>query len=157
VVELRRALPFLAISLLVFVAGCGLLPFGTPVPGGPAGAEIAAHQRQWQQQGVGSYVWQVSFLCECGISGQATITVVDGMVTEATNPAGPLPIDDVASFPLTVDGLFTEALRTLADGGSVDVTWGGPSGLPTSMFLDRDLQAIDDELSVSVDTFEPTP
>lgn len=146
------------VVLALVVAGCELLPLASPIPAIPAGpeaAEIAAHQRAWQQLGVRSYTWQVTFGCECGLSGPTSINVVDGAATTASNPAGPINMDDASAFPFTVDALFAEALRTIANGGAVKVTWDPATGLPKTMFLDRDLRAIDDELSVSVDSFQP--
>ena len=154
--ELRRALPFLLLPLVLLLGGCGLLPapFASEPPGGAVAADIAARREQWRAQGVASYEWRVAFSCECVLSGPTTITVVDGVATEITNPVIEVEPGDVAGFPLTVEALFEDALRTLADGGSVDATWDAATGLPRNMFLDRDRNAIDDELSVELVAFQ---
>jgi hypothetical protein len=133
----------------------GEVPHGA---GGPAiVAEIAAHRLQWLAQGVWSYEWRVTFSCECVLSGPTTITVVNGEVTAVSNPLVAVRPDEVEveGFPLTVDALYEEALRTLEAGGTAEATWDAASGLPRTLFLDRDRNTIDDELSVTIESLVP--
>jgi hypothetical protein len=127
-----------------------------PGAGGPAiVAEIAAHRLQWLAQGTWSYEWRVTFACECTLSGPTTITVVNGEVTAVSNPRVAVRPDEVEGFPLTVDALYDEALRTLEEGGTAEATWDAASGLPRTLFLDRDRNSIDDELRVTVESLVP--
>lgn len=141
----------------VALAGCSLLP-GQPVPpatGVPVSDDLATHQRAWASGGVTSYTWQVTFGCECLLSGPTTVTVVDGAPVEVMGGMGVVRPEDIEGFPLTIDALYAEARRTLEGGGTVAVTWDPASGLPVTMQLDRDLQAVDDELFVTVDSVTP--
>ena len=121
----------------------------------PLAAEIVAHRGQWLRMGPTSYQWRVSFSCECTLSGPTTITVVDGVATEIRHPIVSVGPAEVEGFPLTVTALFDEALRTLESGGTVEATWDDASGLPRTLFLDRDLRAIDDELGVTIEGLAP--
>ena len=139
--------------IVVLVAGCSLLPIGSPGPGGTAAAEIAAHQQQWEVQGIRSYRWKVAYLCECP-GGTFSVTVIDGAVTGVVDDSGAAIVD--RALPLTIDALFAQAAQTIAGGGTVQAEWDAPSGLPRSMVLDPVPKAIDDELSMQLVAFEPT-
>ena len=128
-----------------------------PARAGGVDPGVEAKVREWQARGISSYQWQVTFSCECVLSGPTTITVVDGVATEIRNPLIDVRPEDVAGFPLTVDALYAEALRTLEAGGTLDAVWERGTGLPITMLLDRDTRAIDDELAVDVVSLVPTP
>ena len=129
-----------------------------PGAGGPAiGADIAAHRLQWLAQGIWSYEWRVTFSCECTLSGPTTIRVENGVVTGVHNPRIAVRPDELEGFPLTVEALYDEALRTLEAGGTAEATWDAATGLPRTLFLDRDRNAIDDELSVTIESLVPAP
>jgi hypothetical protein len=168
--ELRRALPFLVIPLVLFLAGCGLLPWGLGGPGGPASSgpvvgdpSLPAHLAAWRAAGTTSYQWDVSFGCECMLSGPVRITVVDGKATEVRTPGRLVPLDDVTGFPLTIDDLYAKAQAAIDGGGTVSAEWGsipgwqGAAAIPSKLLIDPIKDAIDDELSVSVLGFSPAP
>lgn len=146
------------------------VPVATATPGEPAGtvdpiagshaataAELAAHRALWQASGAASYTWVVGFGCECTLNGAITVTVVDGQVTAARSDRGPVPADQARFFPLTVAALFDRADETLAQGGTVTVTWkdDGAGALPEHVAFDPVKNAIDDELYVDVTSLEP--
>jgi hypothetical protein len=197
--ELRRALPFLFVPLVLFLVGCGIAPWGplassaaetptaaaesptaaaeSPTAAAPSPAAAAASpepsasltpfppgsedlqrgEEAWRAAGVGSYHWQVRFGCECLLTGPVQVTVVDGRATEVLTPSGPMPLDRVAGFPLTVDDLYAVAHEAIAQGGTAKATWGTVLGIPATLQTDPIPQAIDDELSITVSSFEPTP
>jgi Family of unknown function (DUF6174) len=154
--EIRRALPFLVVVLLLFVAGCSLIPSLVPTNASPEvlPAELAVQREAWRAAGVTDYEWDVSFACECGLGGPTTITVVAGKPVKVVNNGRQVDLATVEGFPLTVDALFADAARTIAGGGTAQATWAG-GGVPKTMNLDRDLRAIDDELFVTVNSFTP--
>ncbi len=149
----RLALPILAIGL----AGCAAVPLGpTTELAEMALADVQARQRAWDGAGVDDYTLGLTFLCECTMAGAMEVVVADGLPVRATTARGPLTPDELASLPVTVDRLFAEAVSDLNAGGSVRATW-DVSGLPRHLVLDPIPNAIDDELDVTIDAFEPTP
>jgi hypothetical protein len=155
VILLRRALPFLAACLALFVVGCSLLP-ALPTPaveaGGELPADLAARRDAWLRGGTADYTWVIQAGCECGLSGEYTVTVVDGQVTEIGWPAR---IEPGVELPVkTVDDLYAKAAQTIAEGGEVHADW-GDNGIPTTITFDPIPNAIDDELSVTVVSFTP--
>jgi hypothetical protein len=164
--EVRRALPFLLLPLVLFLVGCSLTPWGllSSPPAQPAptsDGQLAEGRARWQAAGIRSYHWRVAFGCECLLSGgPVQVTVVDGLVTDVAGPRGPVQLEDVAGFPLTVDAVFEQAQQAIDGGGTADATWSGVGnafGIPGTLLIDPIKQAVDDELSVSVQSFEPTP
>lgn len=149
----RPGLPL--VPVLVLVAACSMVPapLASQRPGGAMAQELAARLEHWRAQGVADYSWQVAFGCECLLNGPTTITVADGAPTAVRNESIDVGLEDLEGFPLTVDALLEEGLRTLAGGGSVEATWDAATGLPRRLLLDRVPNAMDDELSVEVLSF----
>jgi hypothetical protein len=165
-IELRRALPFLLLPLVLALAGCGILPW--PMTGAASSAqpplrasvtldELAARRAAWAASGPGTYTWRVSYSCECAVSGPVTITVVDGIATRATGEGGVIALDRLTGFPLTVTALLDRAIEAVQGGGEVTATWQGPVGAPNAMLLDPIPNAVDDEVSVTVVGLVPGP
>jgi hypothetical protein len=155
---IHRAAPFLALAFAVSVAGCSVLYDPPPAavapaearPPGPIGpADLAAQRALWDAQGIDDYTWDVAFGCECLLNGPTTVAVVDGEPTSARNNGKPVDLASIEGFPLTIDGVFDEAARTLEGGGTVTAEW-APQGLPRQLSLDRNLQAVDDELGITI-------
>ena len=65
-----------------------------------------------------------------------------------------MDLASIEGFPLTIDAVFDEAARTLEAGGRVTAEW-APDGLPRQLNLDRDLQAVDDELGITITEVAP--
>jgi len=160
VILLRRALPFLAACLALFVVGCSLLP--APLNGAPATqpspqvalpADLAARRDAWLRLGPVDYTWVIQMGCECGLNGEYTITVVDGQVTEI---GWPPRMEPGVELPVkTVDDLYAKAAETIAEGGEVHADR-GDGGIPTTITYDPVPNAIDDELSLTVKSFTPS-
>jgi hypothetical protein len=159
---IRRTAPFLALALTLSIAGCALYdppPAATAPaqvrPPGPVGLEDLAAQRAiWSAKGIDDYTWDVSFGCECLLNGPTTVTVVGGTPTLALSNGQPVDLATIEGFPLTIEALYDEAARTLGEGGRVTAEW-APDGLPRQLNLDRDLQAVDDELGVTINQVAP--
>jgi hypothetical protein len=172
--ELRRAAPFLAFALALLVAGCALLPgpLGKAGPTEPTGdptqpqpavaATIAAQQialnlaaERWAAAGTDDYRLDLGFLCSCALPARVLVEVVDGVPTATDGDGKPLDADALALTPVTVDQLFAEGRRAHAGGGTVGATFDPTTGVPARLDIDYLPQAIDDELSIVVNGFEP--
>jgi hypothetical protein len=171
VIEIRRAVPFLAFALSLLVAGCALLPgpFGTTAPEGSAvpvlpsqdptepNASLAAAAVSWANLGIDDYRLDLGFLCACALPPRVIVEVVDGVPTATDGDGKPLDADKLAMTPVTVDQLFAEVRRAQEGGGVVKATFDPVTGLPSRLDIDYLPQAIDDELSIVVNAFEPAP
>ncbi len=154
---IRRTPLLPALASAVVLAGCSVLydPLPTvmglpvPAPGIVGPGDLAAQRATWKAQGIDDYTWDVAFGCECMLNGPTTVTVVDGAPVMARNNGRPVDLATIQGFPLTIDAVFDEAVRTLEAGGTVTAEW-APDGLPRELDLDRDLQAVDDELGITI-------
>ena len=170
--ELRRAAPFLAVALALLVAGCALLPapFGTAAPaaqpGDPTQAGPAVNTEQialnlaaerWAAAGIDDYRLDLGFLCACALPARVIVEVVDGVPTVTDGDGTALDADTLAMTPVTMDQLFAEARKAVANGGTVGATFDPLLGVPQRLDIDYLPQGIDDELSIVVNAFEPAP
>ena len=169
--ELRRAVPFLAFALALLAAGCALLPGpfetsapeGSPVPILPAGdptdaeAALAAAAASWATAGIDDYRLDLGFLCACALPPRVIVEVVDGVPTVTDADGKPLDAEKLAITPVTLDQLFAEIGRAQEGGGIVHATFDPVTGLPNRLDIDYLPQGIDDELSIVVNAFEPAP
>jgi hypothetical protein len=162
VTELRRAIPFLLVPLLLLVAGCSLLPWelpgveASPLAGGESRARLEAQRATWEAAGITSYRLEVRFGCFCPATDPVTVTVTDGLVADVRTQDGQPAPSWYDSFPLTVDAIYAEAARVLDNGGTAEVTY-GDGGVPRGLSLDPIPNAVDDELGIEVLGFTPQP
>jgi hypothetical protein len=146
------ALPVLTIGL----AACAAVPLApSPELAEMKVAEVLARREAWDSAGVDDYTLALTFLCECRMGGAMEVIVTDGVPVRAMTANGPLTNDELARLPISLDRLFDQAVSDLNAGGSVRATW-DVSGLPRHLVLDPIPNAIDDELDVTIDGFEPT-
>jgi hypothetical protein len=146
------ALPILTIGL----AACAAVQLApTPELAEMKVAEVLARRQAWGDAGVDDYTLELTFLCECRMAGAMEVLVTDGVPVGAMTARGPLANDELARLPISLDRLFDQAVSDLNAGGSVRATW-DVSGLPRHIILDPIPNAIDDELDVTIDGFEPT-
>ena len=158
--ELRRALPFLAFALAVFIAGCTLLP-GPFRPSSPSPTstptEIEAAQAAWAVAGIDDYRLDIGFLCGCSLAGNAVVDVVDGKLVSVQLNGTEIAPDTAAPFGLTIDGLLAEGDRAVDQGGTVAATFDPATGAPVRLDIDYMPTAIDDELTIVVNSLTPAP
>jgi len=148
---------FLAIASSLLLLGSCADPFG-PVPE----VELQKSLALWAHAGIGNYQFEMRRSCYCGLAAvgyRLRVTVLNGTVVaahnldlnEALSPA------EQATIP-AIQGLFAmirDAIDRSAD--RVRVRYDLDTGAPISIFIDWDLRAIDDELSVSVYSVEAAP
>ena len=176
VLELRRAIPFLAFPLIAFalaflVSGCGTLPnplatatppdalhpnqpvavVPTAIPDPTKLDEVSRQRAIWAQSGIHSYKLTLIFGCECLLGGgqPVEVTVVDGKVAEAFVGGQPLSDADRTGYPMSVDELFDYADRN-ASAGKLELKYDDHLGYPTALGVDPDLAARDDEIRIAV-------
>lgn len=181
VLELRRAIPFLAFPLIAFVlaflvSGCGSLPNplatanppdalhpNQPIAVAPTATpdptrlnEVSRQRAIWATAGIHTYRLSLMFGCECLLGGgkPVEVTVVDGQVADASVDGKPLTADQRVGFPMTVDELFDYADRN-ASAGKLELKYDGRLGFPTALGVDPDLAARDDEIRVAVTKLVP--
>ena len=125
--------------------------------GAPTAAEVAlaAAASDWAAAGIDDYRLDLGFLCACALPPRVIVEVVDGVPTVTDGEGKPLDADKLAMTPVTVDQLFAEGRRAQAAGGVVKATFDPVTGLPSRLDIDYLPQAIDDELSIVVNAFEP--
>jgi Family of unknown function (DUF6174) len=147
----RAGLAVLAL-LLGLLAGCGMLPIGTAAPAGDEAARLAAAAERWAGQGIRSYTIRLQLLCECDLAGDPLdVVVVDGVATRATSGGQDVPLERLAVA--TVDDMFAKARSALSGGGRVEGRYDGATGVPLSLLIDPVPNAIDDEVTVTVQGF----
>jgi hypothetical protein len=184
VLELRRAIPFLAFPLIAFVlaaivAACGAAipnPLASPTPpdalhpNPPAIAaneptavpdptkldEVARQRAIWSQAGIRTYRLTLLFGCECGLGGgkPVEVSVVDGRVAHATVNGQPLSDDERTGYPMSIDELFDYADRN-ASAGKLELRYDEHLGYPIALGVDPDVNARDDEIRVAVAQLVP--
>ena len=181
VLELRRAIPFLAFPLIAFVlaflvSGCGTLPnplatatppdalhpqqpiavAPTAVPDPTKLDEVARQRAIWAQSGIHSYKLTLLFGCECLLGGGKPVeaTVIDGKVVEAFVDGQPLSDAERTGYPMSVEELFDYADRN-ASAGKLELKYDDHLGYPTALGVDPDLAARDDEIRVAVTKLVP--
>ncbi len=180
--ELRRAIPFLAFPLIAFVlaflvSGCASLPnpLATPIPPDalhpnqaivvaeptaipdPTKLDEVSRQRAiWAQSGIHSYKLTLLFGCECLLGGGKPVeaTVIDGKVVEAFVDGQPLSDAERTGYPMSVEALFDYADRN-ASAGKLELRYDDQLGYPTALGVDPDLAARDDEIRVAVTKLVP--
>ncbi len=146
-----------ALLLVPALAACSLLPLPTPGPGGEV-ARVAAEQHSfWRSQGIASYTFSVSRPCFCPPewSGPFDVTVVDGATTGVTFQGFPAAAAFVEHIPTTIEAVFDLLIANAAT--TVDVTYDPIFGFPASYSVDPIVNAIDDEFSITITNFGPTP
>lgn len=121
---------------------------GTAQPSGPP----------WPAYGVEDYTYTLRVRCFCPDAGvPITVTVTDGKAVDAVlatkgsgRPAG-------ASAPewarVTINDVIEAANDTKAD--TIEVRWPAGQDYPTSVWVDRDTNAIDEEIGYTIRDVDP--
>ena len=102
-------------------------------------ADLADAEARWAALGVDSYTYNYIPRCECEENGSnQAVTVVDGVVTEVTNDAGP-------SFfsGRTAEELFDSVRRTLESDARVEVEYNPETGFIVEAVLDVEAASVD--------------
>lgn len=139
------------------------------VAGGAAGDEqvaLAAARQRWTDSGIDDdYEYTFSNTCFCPpqFVGPFRAAVVAGEVVEATYEGvdlfdiADLDIEAYSDRVLTVDQVFTEIDRAIAEAHSFSAEYHPELGYPTNVFIDWDQQIADEEAGYRIsDLASPT-
>ena len=151
---MRRYLLVTAVLVVAaLVAGLFLGPHVFP-------SSIATAEDRWFAAGRSDYRMTIDHDCFCPWAAKFTVTVRGNQPTRmvtAHGGGGPsIREAGAVGTPLTVEDLFTLAHRLIGLYGSrnVDITYDPQWGYPVTIATGGDADAIDDELSLTVTSFQ---
>ena len=128
--------------LTVLLAGCTSL-FD------PDGSELDENMDRWANSGIEDYRFRFQRLCFCVSVDPVEIDVIDGQIVSITLiETGEPPHPDLVDTYLTIDGLFAEIQDAMdRNAFSLSVSYHETLGYPTSIDIDYQANAIDEEMS----------
>jgi hypothetical protein len=127
-----------------------------------AGSELSRHQATWHAAGIDHYRFDLHVGCFCVFSDRMplSIEVLDGRaVSIAYNDGTPVPAAEQATFAsyATIDALFTFTADAISRADEIKVSYDPQYGFPSDVQIDFARGAADDELTLSVTSFEALP
>jgi hypothetical protein len=142
------------LALVLMLASCGLLD----PDGGSERARLAEARGQWALRSIDSYDFVLQRSCFCGGGTQpARVAVRDGVRTSVVfvEDGSAVPAQ-FAGLYLTVPELF-DFIEDAIDRGahSIQVRYHGTLGYPTSIQVDYDASAIDEEMAFTATDLVP--
>lgn len=149
-IRARRAAPSL-LALLLF-AGCD------SILGPDDSRDLSRSRRLWENVGYSDYTYVVSNDCFCVMGGiPVEVTVRNRQVVSVVLAATGAPVaTDIARLYHTVDGLFDvidDAIRQHAH--RVSAEYDPVYGFPTTVFIDYQANAVDEEFGFRVSALTP--
>ena len=124
-------------------------------------SEIQRNQQKWQAAGISHYRYNLFVGCFCTASEPMIVEVQDGQVVSLEYQSGK-EMDsssrDLFEKYATIDRIFSE-LATNINGKADEftVTYDPSYGFPTKVNVDFIKKALDDELTLTVSSFEKLP
>ena len=127
--------------------------------------ELDGHLSLWQQARLGDYSYEYNVLCECSdnLGQPVKVTVADGVIESIAYAAsgelvysGDPSVVEGSPRYYKIDGLLEviqKAIDTEAD--QITVSYDSEYGYPTSIEIDYDVNAIDDEYTLTATRFSP--
>lgn len=140
-------------------------PTAVPTPPGPTArpgreamlAELEKNLAKWEAARPDSYTYTYMAGCFCPeeYTGPFKVTVSnDEVLIEAANPGGPKPNAQVRP---TIGDVFGAAVGAIAGADKVDITYDATYGFPSRVAIDNIEQAVDDEVTYTVEAFAAVP
>ena len=142
--------------------GLAVLLSLAPAVWGDAADSLAEHRRLWRDAALDGYEYGYHKFCECTpeTPPETLVTVIDGEVVNVRHrphgfdrviQADPREIE----WYWTVEQLFDLVDSALERGDRVSVEYDETLGFPTRLYIDRDADAIGDELDLQLTRLEP--
>ena len=118
-------------------------------------AELTAQRAIWEQAGVDTYEFTMSYYVFSGLYGDYRINVVDGETVRLVREDGS-ELDEMLAdeLPSTIDELFNRLERSVTADSFV-AEYDSELGYPRSVLVDHMVNAVDDELEVRVTSLTP--
>lgn len=152
VIEHRRARPFLAFSLLMFLAGCELLPV-TRTPQQQLALDLQAAEARWAGQNLSAYSFTIEMSCFCPFTDPMRVTVRDGEVVSVTRNGADVPAGQQAGAPITIEAAFRRIHDSLG-ANAIEVQFHPVFGFPERAVVDPIKDAVDEEFAFDITDFE---
>jgi hypothetical protein len=117
--------------------------------------ELNANLAKWRASHPVSYqyTWFTGCFCPESYRGPFRVTVrVDQVLIQPGTPGGAQPGNDVPQR-LPIEAVFAAARDALATADAVDITYDPTYGFPTSVAVDAIKQAVDDEYTITIESF----
>jgi hypothetical protein len=118
-------------------------------------AELAAARQRWAALERDSYSMELTVECFCLLDyvGPFDVTVVDGTVSEvAYAPGARAEVDTPPANAniVTIDEIFDMIDDAIGTADEVRVSYDPDTGVPTSVWIDREFEMADEEIGFSV-------
>jgi hypothetical protein len=148
---MKTIIIFLTLAALV-LSSCSILP----------NRDFNAAQFRWQNSHLSHYRYTIHVGCFCAFMDTMplTIEVANGAVQSMSYSDGsPVPPDQLASFARysTIEAVFSLTADALHRADEVKVAYDRTYGFPSTVQIDYMKDAVDDELALSVTSFQPLP
>jgi hypothetical protein len=153
----------LLITLAFVLAACSAAPTEPTTP--PTAAPLTERDA-WENANVSHYRFVLDLSCFCAFRDQMplTIEVKDGEVVSITRADGQVVQSDDPSYETfvryaTIDKILTEIESAQADpeAGEILVTYDPTHGYPVTATIDYIELATDDEMYITISSFEVLP
>jgi hypothetical protein len=127
-----------------------------------ANAELTRDLQKWQISNITHYRFDLSVACFCAFSQRMplAIEVQNGKVTSMKyNDGTPVIDQEQKMFEQygTIDALFNFTRESIAKADEIQVQYDPKYGYPSSVKIDFIKNAVDDELGLTIQSFEPLP
>lgn len=121
------------------------------------GADYDHARDRWLATRPASYEFRLTVSCFCPLPPQPVTMAVQGDArVSLVDATGAAVSTSIASLYPTVDGLFAIIAAAHArNAATLDVSYDGARGYPTSVAIDYVANAVDDEIGYRVSSFTP--
>ncbi len=125
-------------------------------------SELSQNREKWRTANISHYRFELSVGCFCPFGQQMplTIEVQNGQVVSmAYNDGSIVPENERKSFEQyeTIDALFDYTASVIGKADEIKINYNPTYGFPSNVQIDFIKNALDDELWLSVQSFEPLP
>lgn len=144
--------------VLAMMVGSLLSACGDPTGHGATLRDLEVARSHWAVSGPSGYEVRVWRSCEClpETTGPVTIRAADGLVESRVYTATGQPVDArYAEYFPTVEGIFDLIGAAAREGAArVEAEYHPALGYPIRVFIDRQREAVDDEVTYRLSNFQ---
>jgi hypothetical protein len=149
-----KAVRAIARVALVSALAAGCQTHAASCPDDPT---VSSARASWTARHIADYrfVWQQSCFCAPDATQPVTVTVRHGEIVSATDRSGAAVSDEIRKNVMTIDALYQHADAARCTAAEVRVV--ARDGVPTSVFIDPNRRAADEEFRVTISDFSTNP